>query len=333
MKRIEATRRSGLAPLELVLVLPILLFVMALMVNVGTGGAWKLRTQIYSRQSTWRALEQRLGQNDPHPGNWPSDATLNFSQSTPSPVPFDPFAGQTVVRGPMLTDPIQGESLPVKTGYLNMVPNLVKGTARISRPYPLLPGLPGKLAFRRDHVIFDGTRFQFSTMNLYSNTARRVVNLYPLMLAARAPDEVQDYQDAAMAVAQNPNAPDLLPLTGGDPEVMELIGKKSPNFQPTLLTKNNWRMTTIPQVRTRIPDYCEANTGTVKSAKVQPFLRAIRNVPHNLSDYYLGVYQRVIQQIEKMEDPKPPEDQKLLEELKTKRDQIQKFKASLPPRQ
>ncbi len=332
MKTPRATHRAGLAPLELVLVLPILLFVMALMVNMGTAGAWKLRTQINSRQAVWRALEQRTGSKDPRPANWPADAALQVSKASASPVPFDPYAGHPVVRGPVLADPLTGEFLPVLPNNLNMRPSLLDGFARIHRQYPLLRSLPGSSAFRRDHVIFDGTRFQYPSMNLASNTTRRVLSLYPLLLTMRSPDEVEAYHEAALAVAFNPNEPALLPLTGGDPEIYDLTGKRSPNFQPALLSKNDWRMTKIPQVSTRVPDYCEANPGTVRSEKVKRLLRTIRNVPHDVSDYYIGAYSSLIRRLENL-DPQPPGTQMQIDQLTAKRDQVQKFKSSLPPRQ
>jgi hypothetical protein len=302
------------------------------MMNLATGGAWKLRTQINAKQAAWRALEHRSGRNDPHPGNWPADAGMDISSASPSPVPFDPFTGQDVVRGPILVDPVTGKLLPVRTGYMDMLPGLLEGAADITRPYPLLRSLPGQLAFARNHVIFDGSRFQFSSMNLGGNTARRVLGLYPLLLEGPAPNEVQEYLDAALAVHFNPNELKLTPLTGGDPEVLELIGRRSPNFQPALLTASDWRMTSIPQVQTRIPDFCEANPVTVRTAKVEPFVRAVRNVPHNIADYYLGVYNRVIQQLQAI-DPQTPEVQTLLADVTRKRDQVQAFRASLPPRQ
>ena len=331
MQHSKATPRKGLAPLELVLVLPLLLFVMALMMNLGTGGAWKIRTQINARQAVWRALEQRTGQNDPHPGNWPADARLDSGTTGPSPVPFDPFAGQPVVRGPVLIEPAQGKFLPVQRDYLNLLPDLLQGIAEITRPYPLLQSLPGNLAFVRNHVIFDGTRFQFPTMNLGSNTVRRVLGLYALLLDLEAPDEVQAYLEAAVRVYFDPNEPALRPVTGGDPEIYELIGQRSPNFQPHLLSASDWRTTMIPQVSTRIPDYCEANPGTVRSEKVDRLLRAIHNVPHDVSDYYIGVYQSVIQRLQ-MIDPKPPAVVQQIMQLQAKVNQVQAFRASLPPR-
>ena len=332
MKTPRATRRAGLAPLELVLVLPILLFVMALMVNMGTAGAWKLRTQINSRQAVWRALEQRTGSKDPHPPNWPADAALQVSQAASSPVSFDPYAAYPVVRGPVLADPLSGEFLPVIPKNLNMRPSLLDGFASINRPYPLLRSLPGSLAFRRDHVIFDGTRFQYPSMNLASNTSPRVPRLYPLLLQMRSPDEVEAYREAALAVAFDPNESALQPLTGGDPEIRDLTGKQSPNFQPALLSKNDWRMTKIPHVSTRVPNYCEADPAIVRKQKVNRLLRAIRKVPHNVSDYYIGQYNSVISRLKNL-DPQPPGTQMLIDQLTAKRDQVQKFKSSLPPLQ
>ena len=325
-------RRRGLAPLELVLVLPVLLFVMALMINLGTAGAWKIRTQINSRQAAWRALEHRGGANDPHPGNWPGDAEMRMTTMSPSPIPVDPYQGEEVARGPMIIDPLTGNILPVRRGYLDFRPTLRDGRAAIERPYPLLKKLPGELAFRRDHVIFDGTRFQFSSMGLGSNTSRRVLGLYPLLLELQAPEFVQDYLDAALAVYHDPNEPDLRPLTGGDPEVYSLIGQHSPNFQPNLLRGGDWRTTRIKQVRTRVPNYCESNPVTVWNEKVTPFRRAIRNLPHGMSDYYIGVYSRKISELENL-DPPPLGADALIQELEAKIDQLQEFKASLPPRE
>ncbi|MBI2480878.1 MAG: pilus assembly protein [Planctomycetia bacterium] len=47
-------RRRGLAPLEFVLWLPVLLFVMALMVNYGTIATWRVRSEIVSQHAAWR---------------------------------------------------------------------------------------------------------------------------------------------------------------------------------------------------------------------------------------------------------------------------------------
>ena len=48
--------RRGLAPLELVLSLPVLLFVMGLMILIGWAATFKVRTQIHAREAAWRSI-------------------------------------------------------------------------------------------------------------------------------------------------------------------------------------------------------------------------------------------------------------------------------------
>ena len=74
MNPVQTSRgRRGLAPLELVLALPILLFVMALIVCYGTISAWKVREHSVARLAAWetgwrssteniRRLVRRVGQ-------------------------------------------------------------------------------------------------------------------------------------------------------------------------------------------------------------------------------------------------------------------------------
>ena len=68
--------RSGLAPLELTLSLPFLLVLMALMINFGVIGSWKVRTQGNAHYAVFRTLLGRTGDSNPPPDNWPN-ATLN----------------------------------------------------------------------------------------------------------------------------------------------------------------------------------------------------------------------------------------------------------------
>ena len=78
---IPATR-SGLAPLELTLSLPIMLFVMGLMIIVGTTASWKIRTVTNSRQAVWRTIDPRDGEEDPHSRGWPSAARMEIEEGS-----------------------------------------------------------------------------------------------------------------------------------------------------------------------------------------------------------------------------------------------------------
>ncbi|MCR4411969.1 MAG: pilus assembly protein, partial [Thermoguttaceae bacterium] len=68
--------RHGLSPLEFVLALPMLLFVMALMLNFGTVASWKVRTLGAARHAAWSTRAPRSGMQYPRPANWPPAANL-----------------------------------------------------------------------------------------------------------------------------------------------------------------------------------------------------------------------------------------------------------------
>ena len=70
----RGSRRRGLAPLELVLSLPILLMVMALMINFGTVACWKVRGLGVSRQCVWGNRWPRSTANFPQPVFWPQSS-------------------------------------------------------------------------------------------------------------------------------------------------------------------------------------------------------------------------------------------------------------------
>ena len=85
---VRARRRRGLAPLEFVMALPILLFVMALMINFGTVAVWKVRawaspaTPSWANRSPYPTVDS--GPNDdfcttanlPPPSFWPGNVPV-----------------------------------------------------------------------------------------------------------------------------------------------------------------------------------------------------------------------------------------------------------------
>src|SRR5262245_31434467 len=95
----QSTRRHGLAPVELVLSLPMMMMILAMMIIVGTAGAWKLRTSANSRQAAFRTVWPRTGDSDPKPANWwPASAAIYAHNRGLSPFPVDPFTAYPVVR-------------------------------------------------------------------------------------------------------------------------------------------------------------------------------------------------------------------------------------------
>ena len=58
--------------LELVLALPILLFIMALIYDYGVVAAWKVRENSVARLAVWQTRWPRTGATDPRPSYWPA---------------------------------------------------------------------------------------------------------------------------------------------------------------------------------------------------------------------------------------------------------------------
>lgn len=133
MTKVRGARRVGLAPLEFVLALPLLLFVMALIVNFGWAATWRLRGEFVSRDAVWGARWPRDTQE--RPPTWPNDATYAVADDVQLSVLDDPAIDYEVVRGPTLGDVVVNPVLdPDRSGAK-------RGVAEIERTYPVLPSL------------------------------------------------------------------------------------------------------------------------------------------------------------------------------------------------
>ncbi|MEE2706868.1 MAG: hypothetical protein VX988_07440 [Planctomycetota bacterium] len=156
-------RRRGLAPLELVLALPLMLFVMALFINAGTSAAWKVRAQGVARDAIWRT---RWPRNEsvpkPQPASWPRSADMDRGtvavlrqldeQDLDLPVARGATVGNARVNRDLL-DPTAGG---------------VRGEASIERPRPLLPAVGGDMEYDLDHPLIDGV-WTYDKTNLSSD--------------------------------------------------------------------------------------------------------------------------------------------------------------------
>ena len=94
--------RRGLAPLELVLALPILLAVVALIVNYGIVATWKVRGLTAARQQLWSNRWPRTGNLQPTLAYWQTTGAAQSYGTGRLPELDDPRVKQPVVRGPRL---------------------------------------------------------------------------------------------------------------------------------------------------------------------------------------------------------------------------------------
>ncbi len=166
--RIRANRprgssRDGLAPLEMVLALPILIIIMAFIINVGTGWAWKVRGLSVARHVAWsHRTERGMNQRPPY---WPDDAGMSAGSPGPVESLSDPRVDHPVVRGPMLG------TIAVRRDLLDPANEELRGNASMSRKFPLLRQMPEY--HLRAHAKLLHNKWQFRNMGLDHNNERR----------------------------------------------------------------------------------------------------------------------------------------------------------------
>jgi hypothetical protein len=161
--------RRGLAPLEMVLVMPILMMLMAMLIVFGFASSWKMRTETVARDVAWRARWHRFANNGVLAPEWPANAGMAVSTGRPLQV----FGGDPVVHDPVVAGPLG--VLPVNDYVLDFSRSVLNGIADIDRAPSVFPTLT-RFDFSVNHEVLDD-RFQNWQMGI-SNYARRVPMIY-----------------------------------------------------------------------------------------------------------------------------------------------------------
>jgi hypothetical protein len=173
--------RRGLAPLEFVLVLPVLLSVMALMVIFGLAGRLKVRTVVNSREAVWRELGRRNSNalNAP-PRGWPGGSDGSVFSGDGPPMRLASFATgrfdmHQVMRGPVIIDSAGvAMPIPVNSNRFNILNGVQRGSARAKADYPLLKGMgTGRVDLSRQHEVVDNL-WRYWETGVGGNVARRI---------------------------------------------------------------------------------------------------------------------------------------------------------------
>lgn len=303
-------RRRGLAPLELTLALPLLLMVMALMVIMGTAGAWKVRTLANSRQAIFRAMHPRDTDNDPHPDNWwPSSTMMAYHNGGTSFLSSDPYAGHDVVRGPNIADPNTGNSLRVLINTLDMRNGMNSGEASVDHDPPMLAKLGVRNSFRRNNVMFAGQTWQYNNLGIPSNRTRRILYTYDFEMSKYNQQAAAQVRAAESAIRSNPHRADLVVLDR-DAELRAHFGRYS-DFYP------------------RPAPFCSHNPLILQRDVLPPLLEAIDNVPRAMTNRFLQMYQEQLQALE-AQNPPPPDYNQRKAALEQLIQQLLDFRATLP---
>jgi hypothetical protein len=301
-KNTFTSARAGLAPLELTLSLPIMLFVMGLMIIVGTAASWKVRTVTNARQAVWRTIDPRDGEDDPHSRGWPDSARME-TESGSSPIDFDPYAEHEVVRGQPLSAPT-GEQLRVRESLFDMQAGLTNGVTEIERPFSVMGNMPPRqIHLLREHPLLSRD-WQFREMGLASNAQRRILFLYPADYERSLSSLVQRYHEAALAIVLNPLNP-ILETLDNDDELRNPV--------PSGLTYNP------PYGIGRAPDYqmpersprellmnpdrvCSTNRNELTETVINPLVSETRRVPDRLTRDFLRMYRGHLAHIDRLLD-------------------------------
>lgn len=303
--------RSGLAPLELVLWLPVLMFVTALLVNYGVAAAWRVRGETVSRDGVWRLLTPRDANGEPRPEKavWPTQGTTYGGGSYGNQITAldDVELDLPIVRGP----------LPAGFGvYETLDPDgygMKRGTSSIERSYAWLPRLGQYISGAIRNPVFDSfwniaaMPGKLDTPNLpwwqwEWNSTRRTLLLYDF-------PEVEggaDYEAAIRAI-QAVYDSEGLKVLDGDEEILyykQLL---------TLTYGGNWPST----IRRGSPPYVDFHPGFRKFCELllpeevrEQYLQrvmldyrlpngdvrlgGITLLPKTLTDYWLNMYDQEI---------------------------------------
>lgn len=158
---------------------------MALMINFGVAGAWKVRTQVAARYAGWSTVAERTGQSNPPPDNWPRNALWEEANGENLPDVDQLWNGHPdllapSIRGAVLTSPHQKIPVTVER-RLEMDDEVQRGHAVLDRPLPLLRGATanGRFSYDLSQDLFDN-RWQFFTMGFSNNEDMRALQWYAI---------------------------------------------------------------------------------------------------------------------------------------------------------
>ncbi|MBX3441177.1 MAG: hypothetical protein KF774_02130 [Planctomyces sp.] len=169
-------RRSGLAPVELVLALPVWIMIAALMILIGTTGAWRVRAQTVARDAAFQQVWPRQPVRPGRPAEWfPPSATAGASPAASGLALLDATIGHSVMRGPVFAPP---QSTVMLTVQPLLAPNdaVVVGRARLNEPPAVWRSSGYRHRMERDFAVASGETGQ-QTGSGSGLQARRLWNI------------------------------------------------------------------------------------------------------------------------------------------------------------
>ncbi len=283
-------RRSGLAPLELVAALPVLLFVAALIVNFGALAAWRVRGEIVARDQAWRARRPRTGANEAPSAIWPAGATSDLIGGPQILALAHPELQHAVVRGPLPHGFFVEQLLDPARGYY-------QGRASVTRRFPMLSRLGPYVSGNIRHPLLD-QKWPGWEMGI-PNVHRRSLRLYGFPVTdQRLPQHLANTRDSMLSM---PNYGALLTLER-DSDVYRYHGRYV-DFHPRIPHPYSARATVI-EAR------CELDGEIVRTGPVARLvdaldeegraeLRRISRLPRRMTDFFWRLYDTRVRRLER----------------------------------
>jgi hypothetical protein len=284
--------RRGLAMLELTLTLPILLFVMALMVNFGTMCVWKVREHSVARLAVWETRWPRTGATDERPNYWPASATMNASDSGNVSGMDDARVEQPVARGPL-------PGATVDENLLDPTRGLRLGEAEYTRQYAMLSKITKAGTYTidsKDWLVDD--KWQYQRMGLSDTYQRRIPVIYTLAKASSS--LVNSYVQSVIAIVRAPFAAQLQPLDK-DPEWIYYSSIFHWGGPPDFHPKFPIMCTTDRDLTDKVVENLIKRIQGGREGR-----RHISSVAEVMAQAFLGLYQRALGAFEAILKAKPP---------------------------
>ncbi len=315
--------RAGLAPLELVIALPLLLFLMALMINFGTASSWRIRELATARQTVWASRYPRNLQAVPRPAYWPADAQLGVGGDPDAVALQDPRVDLPVMRGPSVGD------FAVNRDLFDPGRHFRSGRAALTRDFPLLASL-GPYRMDTETELLDN-RWEFSRTGASHNDDHRIPAVYTLPTAPAGYSTA--YVQAARAILAMPQRNDLRVLDHDDefPAYGARFGwgGGSPDFHPS---PQRFCSLDRQTAQDRVDDLIERIAGV----RGGPGQSHIPSVAEQMARAFRNLYRRVIQELQNQLSAVPPPSpgqtasiQNEIAELQRKIDTLDAFLAIL----
>ncbi len=288
--------RPGLAPVELVLAIPMVLLVTSLSVAFGNMACWKLRGEVVARDAAWSHRwphnGQHDGQHDPHPAGWPPQAAFHEHHVGPPLQESDfPVFHEPVIHGPL------SSGVTVNASLFDPTREVIVGESHQRHHLRFLPRL-APVDLRSEVSILDG-KWQFRQLGLQHNTDRRL----PLIYRFPQPDSTlaAKYQQSIQGILSAPFRQDLA-LLDRDAELFAWYGE-SRDFHPRLarfvsLDRDEVRQDAVQKLIERIDG---------QPPPGDSHRRAHPGVPETMARAFLHMYREQLEALQAAVLPAAPE--------------------------